>query len=53
MEIVGTNVCHAGIMASPAEPAEVVLRLALADGSRETHRLGMEIVPLVTSGPPV
>ena len=27
VEIVGTNVCHAGIVDAPAEPAEVVLRL--------------------------
>ena len=53
VEIVGTNVCHAGIAAFPAEPAEVVLRIgAKGPDEAKLNRLGMEIVPLVTSGPP-
>ena len=53
VEIVGTNVCHAGIMSAPAEPAEVVLRIGARGPDRnKLDRLGMEIVPLVTSGPP-
>ena len=53
VEIVGTNVCHAGIVAPPADPAEVILRLgARGDDKEKLNRLGMEIVPLVTSGPP-
>ena len=53
VEIVGTNVCHAGIAASPAEPAEVILRIGAKGHDRaKLNRLGMEIVPLVTSGPP-
>jgi hypothetical protein len=53
VEIVGTNVCHAGIIDGPAEPAEVVLRIgAKSDDKAKLDRLGMEIVPLVTSGPP-
>jgi len=53
VEIVGTNVCHAGIMKGPADPAEVILRIGARDNNREKlDRLGMEIVPLVTSGPP-
>lgn len=53
VEIVGTNVCHAGIMPAPAEPAEVVLRVGARGYDRnKLDRLGMEIVPLVTSGPP-
>jgi hypothetical protein len=53
VELVGTNVCHAGIAPMPSEPAEIVLRIG-AKGKDETalNRLGMEIVPLVTSGPP-
>ena len=52
-EIVGTNVCHAGIAPAPAEPAEVILRIgAKGDDKKKLERLGMEIVPLVTSGPP-
>lgn len=53
VEIVGTNVCHAGIVPAPAEPAEVVLRIGARGMDRDKlDRLGMEIVPLVTSGPP-
>ncbi|HEY6565702.1 MAG TPA: acyclic terpene utilization AtuA family protein [Pirellulaceae bacterium] len=53
VEIVGTNVCHAGIARAPSEPAEVVLRIGAKGPDREKlDRLGMEIVPLVTSGPP-
>lgn len=53
VEIVGTNVCHAGLTPAPTEPAEVILRIG-AKGSDRTklNRLGQEIVPLVTSGPP-
>jgi hypothetical protein len=53
VEIVGTNVCHAGIAPAPQDPAEVVLRIgARSDDPEKLDRLGMEIVPLVTSGPP-
>ena len=53
VEIVGTNVCHAGITDAPADPAEVVLRIGARSPDRsKLDRLGMEIVPLVTSGPP-
>ena len=53
VELVGTNVCHAGIAAAPEEPAEVVLRIgAKGHDKAALNRLGMEIVPLVTSGPP-
>ena len=53
VEIVGTNVCHAGIAPAPEEPAEVVLRIGAKGVDRKKiDRLGMEIVPLVTSGPP-
>jgi hypothetical protein len=53
VEIVGTNVCHAGIMPAPENPAEVVLRIgARSRDAEKLNRFGMEIVPLVTSGPP-
>lgn len=53
VEIVGTSVCHAGILPAPSDPPEVVLRIGARDGDRaKLDRLGMEIVPLVTSGPP-
>ena len=53
IEIVGTNVCHAGITPAPSDPAEVILRIgARSNDKAKLDRLGMEIVPLVTSGPP-
>lgn len=53
VEIVGTNVCHAGILPAPEQPGEVVLRIGARDNDRnKLDRLGMEMVPLVTSGPP-
>ena len=53
VELVGTNVCHAGIVSPPAEPAEVILRIGARDcDPAKLNRLGREIVPVVTSGPP-
>ncbi len=53
VEFLGTNVCHAGIAPAPDDPAEIVLRIGVKDADREkVNRFGMEIVPLVTSGPP-
>jgi len=52
-EILGTNVCHEGIMEAPNEPGEVVLRIGVQDKDYEkVARFGTELVPLVTSGPP-
>lgn len=51
VELVGTGVCHQGILS--AEPPEVVLRVGVVDPDRDkVDRFGREIVPLVTSGPP-
>jgi hypothetical protein len=54
VELVGANVCHAGIAgADAADPPEVVLRMGVKGQDREkVDRFGMELVPLVTSGPP-
>ena len=54
VEFLGANVCHAGIEVEGAdEPAEIVLRLGAKGPNKEkVNRFGMEIVPLVTSGPP-
>ncbi len=53
VEILGTNACHAGIVPAPENPAEVILRIgARSSDKSKLDRLGMEIVPLVTSGPP-
>jgi hypothetical protein len=52
VELVGSGVCHAGIVESK-DPPEVVLRLGVkCDDEDKVDRFGMEIVPLVTSGPP-
>ena len=53
-EFVGANVCHAGIdVPEMQEPSEVVLRMGVKGPDRnKVNRFGMELVPLVTSGPP-
>jgi hypothetical protein len=53
VELLGTGVCHPGVAPAPADPPEVVLRLAVRSSNREAvARFGMELAPLVTSGPP-
>jgi hypothetical protein len=54
VEFLGANVCHAGIVVREAgAPSEVVLRMGVKGSDREkVDRFGMELVPLVTSGPP-
>lgn len=53
VEFLGANVCHAGIASANAEPAEVVLRMGVKGrDAKKIDRFGMELVPLVTSGPP-
>jgi hypothetical protein len=53
VELVGTGVCHQGIWPSVTDPPEVVLRIGARGKDRAAlDRLGMEIIPLVTSGPP-
>ena len=52
VEFVGSGVCHAGITPE-VDPPEVVLRIGVKDQDKaKVNRFGMEIVPLVTSGPP-
>lgn len=52
-EIVGTGVCLPGVHESPADPPEVVLRLAVRDADYDkVMRFGKELAPLVTAGPP-
>ncbi len=54
VEYIGANTCHAGIPVPGADdPAEVILRLGAKGPNKEqVGRFGMELVPLVTSGPP-
>jgi hypothetical protein len=52
-EYLGVSGVLPGILAPPAEPPEVVLRLAVRDSDRvKVERFGKEIAPLVTAGPP-
>ena len=54
VEYLGANVCHAGIdVGPPSDPPEIVLRLGVKGSDRDQiERFGMELAPLVTSGPP-
>ena len=52
-ELVGISACLPGILPPPDDPPEVVLRLGVRDTDRQrVERFGMELAPLVTSGPP-
>jgi Acyclic terpene utilisation family protein AtuA len=52
-ELLGASGVLPGILAAPADPPEVVLRLAVRDADRsKVDRFGKEIAPLVTAGPP-
>ena len=52
VELVGSGVCHEGIV-PVTDPPEVVLRIGVKhQDQRKVNRFGMELVPLVTSGPP-
>jgi len=52
VEFLGAGVCHEGIV-PVIDPPEVVLRVGVKDKDKtKVNRFGMEIVPLVTSGPP-
>jgi hypothetical protein len=54
VEFLGANTCHAGIAsAERADPSEIVLRMGVkGPDEAKVNRFGMELVPLVTSGPP-
>lgn len=54
VEFVGANVCHAGIAsADRKDPSEILLRMGVKSrDENKVDRFGMELVPLVTSGPP-
>ena len=52
VEFLGAGVCHEGIVPE-IDPPEVVLRIGVKGyDQKKLDRFGMEIVPLVTSGPP-
>ncbi|HEV7668701.1 MAG TPA: acyclic terpene utilization AtuA family protein [Thermoanaerobaculia bacterium] len=52
-EMLGLAACLPGILPTPEDPAEVVLRLGVRDADRgKVERFGQEIAPLITAGPP-
>ena len=52
-EMLGLNSCHLDIVDQINEPNEVVLRLSVKDQNKDkVNRFGMEIAPVITSGPP-
>ena len=52
-ELLGFNSCHLDIVDQKNEPNEVVLRLSVKDSNKnKVNRFGMEIAPVITSGPP-
>jgi hypothetical protein len=53
IECLGTGACVPGVLAAPAEPPEVVLRVSARDPRRSAvERFTKEFAPLVTSGLP-
>ena len=53
VEIVGADACMPGIAETICPPPEVVLRIGMHDRDRrKVARFGMELAPLITSGPP-
>jgi hypothetical protein len=53
VELVGHNVLYEGMIPSPSEPTEVLLRVAVRAPDRHApDRLGVELASLLTSGPP-
>ena len=52
-EFLGSGEVHRGISVPVEEAPEIVLRLGVKDSNRAiVNRFGMEVAPLVTSGPP-
>lgn len=53
LELFGTNVLYKGIVPSPAQPHEIMMRIgAKGPNAKKLDILGTEIAPLLTSGPP-
>lgn len=52
-QYLGHSSCHGDINPMPAQINEVVLRLSVKDHDKDkVNRFGMEIAPVITSGPP-
>ena len=52
-EFLGLSSCHQGLSKNPNIINEIVVRWTFQDSSKaKVNRFGMEIAPLITSGPP-
>jgi hypothetical protein len=53
LELFGTNVLYKGIVPTPDQPHEIMMRIgAKGPNAKKLDILGTEIAPLLTSGPP-
>src|SRR5690606_14229849 len=53
VELFGTNVMYKGLVPALEQPHEIMLRIgARGQDAKALNVLGMEIAPLITSGPP-
>ncbi|HEY3699209.1 MAG TPA: acyclic terpene utilization AtuA family protein, partial [Spongiibacteraceae bacterium] len=53
LELFGTNVLYKGIVPTPEQPHEIMMRIgAKGADAKKLNILGTEIAPLITSGPP-
>ena len=53
VELLGANVSYAGIVPPPEQPSEILMRVGAKGPDRKAlEKLGRELAPLVTGGPP-
>jgi len=53
LELFGTNVLYKGLVPAPVQPSEIMMRIGARGQDRNAlNVLGMELAPLITSGPP-
>jgi hypothetical protein len=52
LELFGTNVLYKGLVPSPEQPVEIMMRIgARSEDAKTLNTMGTELAPLVTSGP--
>lgn len=53
LELFGTHVLYRGLVPPPEQPYEILMRIgARGEDRADLNRIGMELAPLITSGPP-
>lgn len=53
LELFGTNVLYKGLVPTPEQPGEIMMRIgARSDDVKALNTMGLELAPLITSGPP-